>query len=136
MEVRRSSSKRSLIKQASAGAPCSRIRRDSLAPTGMTGPATAASIAPPYVLVGTLDAVSEIRIYNGLYSKDVSGAVFIDGNNLDAYAHHIDTPDFLNGPWQQAFGSFSSDALSAACWVIPTIQRVSYLTPKFGKPRP
>lgn len=71
-----------------------------------------------------------------MYKNDVAGAVLIDGSNLDAYAHHIDTPDFLKGPWQQTFGSFSSKALAAACLGLPTIQRLSYLAPKFGKPRP
>src|SRR5215831_2311060 len=38
----------------------------------------AAHLAGPYVLVGSYDAASQIRVFNGLYKNDVAGAVFVD----------------------------------------------------------
>lgn len=95
-----------------------------------------AEIRGPYVLVGQQDAASEIRIYNGLYRSEVAGVVFVDGNNLDVYAHHIQTPDFIRGPWQQTLGALAPYGLASMCLVSPVLQRLTFFMPKFGPPRP
>lgn len=93
----------------------------------------AAHIPPPYVLVGAHDATSNIRVYNGHYPNEVAGAVFIDGNDVDEYAHHIDAPHFIKGPGERLFGRLNPYVLGSACIVLPTASRVAWLLPKFGR---
>ncbi len=97
---------------------------------------SAAHLAGPYVLVGSYDAASQIRVFNGLYKNDVAGAVFVDGNDVDVYAHHVDVPAPVQGPWQRAFGSFAPHVLQLACVVFPLGQRAAFLLPHFGRYRP
>jgi hypothetical protein len=97
---------------------------------------TAAKISPPYVLVGAYDAVSSIRVFNGLYPHDVAGALFIEGNNIDIYAHRVPVPDSIKGPWEKSFGSLAPYGRRSFCTVFPLIRLLNWLLPKIGKPRP
>src|SRR6266850_2316063 len=79
----------------------------------------AAHVPPPYVLVGSHDAASNIRVYNGLYSSEVAGMVLIDANDVDVYAHHIDAPEFIKGPVDKYFGSFAPYMRESGCFLLP-----------------
>jgi len=96
----------------------------------------AAHVPPPYVLVGSHDAASNIRVYNGLYSSEVAGIVLIDGNDIDVYAHRIDAPDFIKGPVEKHFGSLAPYMRESGCVVLPAVRRVGGLLPKIGRYRP
>jgi hypothetical protein len=92
----------------------------------------AAAVSPPYLLVGSHDAVSVIRVFTGLYPADVAGAVFIDGNDLAVYAHLIEVPPFLQGPVEQRFGRFSPLARRALCFVLPVARSLRTTLPRTG----
>src|SRR5262249_58817614 len=96
---------------------------------------TTAGVASPYVLVGAYDAVSSIRVFNGLYPSEGAGAIFIDGNDVDEYAHRTPVPDSIRGPWEKSFGSWAPYARGSFCSVFPAIRFLSWLLPKVGKPR-
>ena len=54
----------------------------------------AASIAPPYVLVGATFGAFHVRVYNGLYPDEVAGAVLIEASDPDAWAR---SPAYMKG---------------------------------------
>jgi hypothetical protein len=88
------------------------------------------------VLVGAYDAVSSIRVYNGVYPHEVAGALFIEGNDIDIYAHRVPVPDSIKGPWEKSFGSLAPYGRRSFCTVFPLIRLLNWLQPKIGKPRP
>jgi pimeloyl-ACP methyl ester carboxylesterase len=54
----------------------------------------AGGIPPPYVLVGTNLSGSHVRVYNGLYPREVAGAVLVDSSHPDAHSYE---PRFMWG---------------------------------------
>jgi hypothetical protein len=96
----------------------------------------AAEVPAPYVLVGSHDAVSNIRVYNGLYPDEVAGIVLIDANDVDLHAHHIDVPEFIKGPVDKYFGSFAPYVRESGCFLLPAIRGATWLLPKIGRSRP
>ena len=67
----------------------------------------AAAVPAPYVLVGATAGAFHVRVYNGLYSNDVAGAVLIHAADPDVFAHE---PEYMKGgvanlpPLAQTFG--------------------------------
>jgi len=91
-----------------------------------------AQVPPPYVLVGAFDAASNIRVYNGLYPNEVAGIVLIDANDIDLYAHRVDVPEFIKGPWEKHLGSLGPYLRDKSCVALPAVQGVRGLLPKVG----
>jgi pimeloyl-ACP methyl ester carboxylesterase len=54
----------------------------------------AASVPPPYVLVGATAGAFHVRVYNGLYPGEVAGAVLIHADDPDVFAHE---PEYMKG---------------------------------------
>jgi hypothetical protein len=95
----------------------------------------ASRLAGPYVLVGAYDATSIIRVYNGLYPTDVAGAVFIDGNDVNVYAHQVAVPERIKGPWDKSFGALAPYARGTFCSIFPVVVAITSQLPKTGQPR-
>jgi len=54
----------------------------------------AAAVSPPYVLVGATAGAFHVRVYTGLYPKEVVGAVLIHADDPDVFAHE---PEYMKG---------------------------------------
>jgi pimeloyl-ACP methyl ester carboxylesterase len=54
----------------------------------------AAAVPGPYVLVGATAGAFHVRVYNGLYPKEVAGAVLIHAADTDVFAHE---PEYMKG---------------------------------------
>jgi pimeloyl-ACP methyl ester carboxylesterase len=68
----------------------------------------AASVPPPYVLVGGAGNGSfHVRVYNALYPNEVAGAVLVDASDPDVFAHEL---KYMKGalsslpPWARRTG--------------------------------
>src|ERR1051326_2623491 len=53
-----------------------------------------AAVPPPYVLVGATAGAFHVRVYNGLYPREVAGAVLIHAADPDVFAHE---PQYMKG---------------------------------------
>jgi pimeloyl-ACP methyl ester carboxylesterase len=92
----------------------------------------AATLPPPYVLVGATAGAFHVRVYNGLYPKDVAGAVLIHASDPDVFTHE---PEFMKG----ALASMPLVAQRIGCRVVaPAMLRVGLLrlmgNPGAGRP--
>ena len=76
-----------------------------------------------------------IRVYYGNYRTEVGGIVMLDANDVDD--PNVGIPDSEKGGFQRYFGSWASDARSAACWLRPFLGRVAIIrfANLFGKAR-
>jgi pimeloyl-ACP methyl ester carboxylesterase len=54
----------------------------------------AGAVPGPYVLVGASAGAFHIRVYNGLYPRDVAGAVLIRATDTDVFVHE---PEYMKG---------------------------------------
>jgi len=81
----------------------------------------AAAIPPPYVLVGGGDAASHIRVYHGMYPREVAGVVMENANDVDD--PKVEIPESAKGPWAKHFGSFAPGVRGAACVFFPILGR-------------
>jgi hypothetical protein len=70
-----------------------------------------ANIAPPYVLVGATSSSFHVRVFNGLYPKEVAGAVLIEATDPDVFAH---SPAYMKGH----LGSLPSFLKTFSCKVL------------------
>jgi len=98
----------------------------------------AASVSPPYVLVGASEAAHHIRLFHGLYPGEVAGVVMVN-------AFDVDGPNATVPESTRHFGSFAR-IRGVGCFVFPTLARVGVLrlaglfqrprgTPEFGLAR-
>jgi pimeloyl-ACP methyl ester carboxylesterase len=96
----------------------------------------AASVPPPYVLVGGGDAALHIRVYHGLYPSEVAGIVMVNANDVDD--PQVEVPESVKGAWAKHFGSFAPRVRGVACRAFPTLAQVGLLrlAGLFQKPRP
>ncbi len=74
----------------------------------------AASIPPPYLLVGEDQAALHIRVFSGKYPNETAGAVFIDAADVEV----LEEPEFTQGPWARHFGSWAPYIRRASCTTI------------------
>jgi hypothetical protein len=91
-----------------------------------------AKIPPPYVLVGATAGAFHVRVYNGLYSNEVVGAVLVHGSDPDYFAHE---PRFMKGALDSWPGWFKT----VSCRVFaPAMVRVGVVrllgNPGAGRP--
>ena len=95
----------------------------------------AASVPPPYVLVGGGDAASHIRVYHGMYPGEVAGIVMVNANGTDDDSVAI--PEEVKGPWAKHFASFAPRVRGTACLAFPLIAKVGLVrfASLFQKPR-
>jgi hypothetical protein len=92
----------------------------------------AADLQPPYVLVGATAGAFHVRIYNGLYSGEVAGAVLIHADDPDVFEHE---PKYMKG----SLGGLPPFVQSISCRVIaPSFRRLGLLrlmgNPGSGRP--
>lgn len=85
----------------------------------------AATVAPPYVLVGAGDAALHIRVFHGLYPGEVAGVVMVNANDVDDPQTEALEPG--KNPWAKHLGSFAPHVRRAACLIFPTAARVGLL---------
>ena len=101
----------------------------------------AAAVAPPYLLVGAGDAAGHIRVFHGLYPREVAGVVMVNANDVDD--PKVEAPESAKGPWARHFGSFAPRVRGAACVILPAFSQVGLVrlagvfqglrhTPSFG----
>jgi pimeloyl-ACP methyl ester carboxylesterase len=82
----------------------------------------AASVPPPYVLVGGAgNGTFHMRVFNGLYPREVAGAVLVDASDPDVFAHEL---KYMKG----ALSSLPPWARRTGCAVVfPALFRVGLL---------
>jgi hypothetical protein len=85
----------------------------------------AATVPPPYVLVGAGDAALHIRVFHGLYPGEVAGVVMVNANDVDDPQTEALEP--AKNPWAKHFGSLATRVRGAACLIFPTAARVGLL---------
>jgi hypothetical protein len=91
---------------------------------------------PHHVLVGAGDAVLHIRVFHGLYPREVAGVVMVNANNMDD--PQVEIPESEKGPWAKHFGSFARRLREGGCMGFPALGHAGLLrlAALFQRPRP
>jgi pimeloyl-ACP methyl ester carboxylesterase len=74
------------------------------------------------VLVGAGDGAVHIRVFHGLYPREVAGVVMVNANDVDD--PQVEVPESAKGPWARHFGSFAPQVRGAACVILPVLAQV------------
>jgi hypothetical protein len=95
----------------------------------------ATGLSPPYVLVGASEAALQIRVFNGLYPREVGGVVMVDATDVDGPP--IAVPESMKGGWAKHFGSIAPRVRGGACVIFPAVAQVGLLrlVELFQRPR-
>ncbi len=95
----------------------------------------AASVPSPFVLVGAHDSALHIRVFHGMYPREVAGIVMLDPNDVDDPTMEI--PESEKGAWAKQFGSLAHSVRGAACVAYPILAHAGLirLARLFRKPR-